>query len=71
MYVMSSNVFQWKSVKDNQLAHIFHDFTVLLLSSHVSKNMHIPTITVGDMSLDAYVKYQDLMYGVILSCELT
>lgn len=69
MYVMSSNVFQWKSVKDNQLARIFPDFTVLLLSSHVSK--HIPTITVGDMSLDAYVKYQDLMYGVILSCELT
>lgn len=57
--------------REGQLARIFSDFTLLLLSSCVSKNFHIPTITVGDISLDAYVKYQDSMYGVILSCELT
>lgn len=67
----SNNVFQWKCMKYNQLAHTFSDFSRLLLSSRGPKNFCIPTITAGNKSFDAYVKYQNLMYGVILSCELT
>lgn len=56
-----------KAVSWPIFALIFHH----LLSSHGSKNLCILTITVGIVSFDAYVKYQDLMYGIILSCELT
>lgn len=37
----------------------------------VLRTWGIPTITVEDARFDGWVKYQDLMNGIILSCELT